>query len=161
MKLPSSSERKVIEEHVNLVDIMPTVLDTLNINPPVQTEGKSLWKKNRLLTQVRSLLLGKNGDEHYSFTELGRKFDLKAVVTSEWKYVYNYKNKKEQLFNIKDDSKELNNLVQKATKKKDELKDILFNWVSHPKKYPPKSQIIKLSQEEKEQLEALGYLQTQ
>jgi arylsulfatase A-like enzyme len=128
---------------------------------PVQTEGKSLWEKNRLLTQLRNMLLGKKGDEHYSFTELGRKFYFKAVVTSEWKYIYDYKNKKEQLYNIKDDSKEQRNLVHKAIIKRDELRDILFDWVAHSKKYPTKSQMLKLSQEEKEQLEALGYLQTQ
>jgi arylsulfatase A-like enzyme len=106
------------------------------------------------------MLFENESDEHYSFTELGRKFDLKAVVTPEWKYLYDYKNKKEHLYNIENDSKELSDLADKAPKKRDELKDILFNWVAHPKKYPTKSQMIQLSQEEKEQLEALGYLQT-
>ena len=161
IKVPSSSEKKVIEKHVNLVDIMPTILDALNINPPLQTEGKSLWTKNKLFPQLRNMLLGNERNEQHSFTELGRKFDLKAIVTPEWKYIYDYKNKKEQLYNIKDDSKELSNLARKASKKRDELKSILFKWVSHSKKYPLKRQTIQLSKEEEERLMAMGYLDTQ
>ena len=102
IKVPSASKKKVIEKHVNLVDIMPTILDTINITPPVQAEGKSIWTEDNLLPHLINMLLGEERNEQHSFTELGRKFDLKAIVTPEWKYIYDYKNRREQLYNTKE-----------------------------------------------------------
>ena len=86
---------------------------------------------------------------------------LKAIITPEWKHIYDYHKETDQLYNINSDPKEFNNLADKNSRQSNQLKEHLFKWVSNSKKYHTKSQKIPLSQEEKEQLEALGYLQTE
>lgn len=74
------------------------------------------------------------------------------------KYIYNYKNKTEQLYNIKLDPLELNNLVDKEAMQRNSLKEQLFKWVSRSKKYPTKENPFQLSPREKDKLKGLGYI---
>jgi len=155
VKLPNSTKKEIVDKYVNLVDIMPTILHILNINPPEQTLGKSFWKKGDLLFRLKETLLRKDTSE-YNFAEL--KSTIKTIMTPEWKYIYNYRNKTEQLYNIKSDSLELNNLVDKETRQRNQLKEQLFNWVSHSRKYSTKKNPFQLSPKEKENLKGLGYI---
>lgn len=157
IKLPYSTNKEVIEKPVNLVDIMPSILSMLNTNPPEQTLGKSFWEKKGLLSWIKKLLL-EDTEPDYNFSELDRKLILKTILTPEWKYIYSYRDKTEQLYNVKSDPLELNNLVDKKNKEQNILKEQLFNWVSNSKKYPTKRQAIQLSPEEKEKLRGLGYI---
>lgn len=150
IKLPDSSKKETVNKQVSLVDIMPSILQILNIDPLEQTLGKSFWKKKKLLIKDTS---------DYSFSELDTNRILKTIMTPEWKYIYNYQDKTEQLYNIKSDPLELNNLVDKKTKQRNQLKEQLFNWVSNSKKYPIKRQPIQLSPKEIEKLKGLGYIQ--
>ena len=85
----------------------------------------------------------------------------KAIQNSEWKYIYNYNNKNEELYNIKSDPKELENHTDKEPLLSSKLKDQLFNWASKAKQYPTIKQDLALSKNEIEMLEALGYITTQ
>jgi arylsulfatase A-like enzyme len=80
-------------------------------------------------------------------------------MTSEWKYIYNYQEKTEQLYHIKSDPLEQNNLVDKEVKHRNKLRDNLFKWVSTSRQYPTKKQPFQFSPEEKEKLKELGYIQ--
>jgi hypothetical protein len=137
---------------------MPTILSILDIKTPDQSLGKPFLTRD-FIVQIKEMLFG-NETADYNFSELDVNFILKTIITPQWKYIYNYKNKAEQLYNIKADPLEKINLIDKKTKQGAELKDKLFNWVANLKKYPTTSQEIYLSQEEKEKLEAIGYLQT-
>jgi len=159
IKLPHHDKKETIDEYVNLVDIMPTIIDILNINPPEQLLGKSVLEKQGLFFRLMQILTNREID-NYGFAELDRKEVLKAILTPEWKYIYNYKNKTGQLYNIKLDPHELNNLADKKTKECTKLKGQLLSWVASSKTYPVKSQLFEISQEEKEKLEAMGYLDT-
>ena len=158
IKLPNSSKKETFNKQVNLTDIMPTILHMLNIDPPKQTLGKSFWKKRRPLSWFKEMLLGKDTLAH-NFSELDRNAILKAIMTPEWKYIYNYQDKNDQLYNLASDPLELYNLANKKTKQRNKLKKQLFKWVSHSEKYPTKSQPFKLSPKEKEKLKGLGYIQ--
>lgn len=146
IKLPRSPRKETVDEYVNLVDIIPTIVDILGINPSEKMLGKSALKKKLV--------------NEYMYTELDRKALLKAIITPEWKYIYNYKNKTNQLYNIKTDPNELNNLADKKVKQCNQLKEQLLYWAVTSKTYPTKSQVFEISQEEKEKLEAMGYLDT-
>ncbi len=98
------------------------------------------------------------GVPDYTFSELDIKHILKTILTPEWKYIYNYKDKTEQLYNIKSDPQEIDNLADKKSRLCNQLKEELFDWVSNAKKYPTKKQRFKLSPEEKEKLKGLGYI---
>jgi hypothetical protein len=158
VKLPNNTNKRIIEEHVNLVDIMPTVLNLLNITPPEQTLGNPLLKNEgtHFLPKEQTSLHKEALD--YNFSELDIRTIFKTIMTSEWKYIYNYQEKTEQLYHIKSDPLEFHNLANKEIKQCNQLKEQLFSWSSSEKKYLPKRRSIQLSPEEREKLEALGYL---
>jgi arylsulfatase A-like enzyme len=160
VKLPDVSEMVTIENQVSLLDIMPTISHILDTEPPEQTCGKSFLEDKESLTWLKTILFRKRG-ARYNFAELDAGIILKTITTPEWKYIYNYKNQTQQLYNVISDPNELNNLADKKALQSDQLKKQLLNWVSTSKTYPIKSQSFELSQKEKEKLEAMGYLQTQ
>ncbi|KPJ58761.1 MAG: hypothetical protein AMJ42_02660, partial [Deltaproteobacteria bacterium DG_8] len=121
VKLPNSIKKEIVKKYVNLVDIMPTILHILDVNPPEQTLGKAFLEKKGSLFWLKKKLLRKDGVE-YNFSELDVISILKTIITAEWKYLYNYKNETEQLYNIKSDPLELHNLVDKNTKQCNKLK---------------------------------------
>jgi len=146
VKLPHSTKEGTVEKLTNLVDIMPTILHVLDISPPNQTLGTSVWEKKR---------------KDYNFSELGKSKNhiIKTILTSEWKYIHNYNDETEQLYNIKSDPLELSNLADKKTKQRNHLNEQLSNWVSHSRKYYTKRQPFHPSPKEKEKLKSLGYIQ--
>jgi arylsulfatase A-like enzyme len=158
IKLPSSYKKGIVEKNISLVDVMPTILHTLNITAPDQTLGQSFWENKEPLFWLKKMLLRKESSE-YKFAELDNWYTFKSIITPEWKYIYDYKDNTEQLYNIKSDPMELNNLADKKAKQCNKLREQLFKWVSDSKKYPTIKQARKLSPEEKEKLKELGYIQ--
>jgi arylsulfatase A-like enzyme len=160
IKLPDTSEMVTIENQVSLLDITPTILHMLDTELPKQTIGKNLLEDWDSLSWLKTMLFS-GSEVRYNFAELDKESIIKAIITPDWKYIYNFKNKAGQLYSIKSDNKELNNLANKNPGQRDQLKEQLLKWVSNSKTYPVKSHSFKLSQEEKEKLENLGYLDTQ
>jgi len=160
IKLPHSTKKETVKRYVNLVDIMPSILHISSIALPEHTLGESLWEKKGLIFWLKKMF-SRNDASNYNFSELDKKSILKTIMTSKWKYIYNYQDKTEQLYNIKSDLLELNNLTDKNIRQRNKLKEQLLNWVSNSKTYPTKRQAIQLSPIEKEKLETLGYLSTQ
>ena len=154
IKLPERTSGKITEQPVNLVDIMPSILYILGITPPEHSAGSSVFTRNEL----KKFSLREEKSPH-TFAELDLKNSLKTIITPEWKYIYDYHNKTEQLYNLTTDpfeQKDMSNNTSTVTRK---LREQLFNWVSHSIKYPPTIQPSQLSPEEKEKLEELGYIQ--
>jgi arylsulfatase A-like enzyme len=158
IKLPYNSNRKTVERHVNLIDIMPTILDMINVNAPGQTLGKTVWERKGFLLWLREIV-SRNEPRDFNFLELDKKFSRKSILTPEWKYIYNFEDDEEKLYNITSDPLELNNLITKESEEAEWLKEQLFQWLSIAKKYPPQEQNIKLSLEEEKKLRELGYMQ--
>ena len=121
--------------------------------------GKSFFKNENFLFKFKKLLSGKDSPDYY-FAEIGMQNAFKAIQTSEWKYIYGYNNENEELYNIKSDPKELENLADKEPLIRNKFKERLFNWVSNAKKHPTINQALMLSKKEVEMLEALGYVTT-
>lgn len=158
VKVPQNPKKKTVEKYVNLIDIMPSILHAINVDSPseqilgksfLETQGVFLWLKK---------VVSRNDPSDYNLLELDRTKIIKSVLTPQWKYIYNYEDNSEQLYNIILDPLELNNLVDKEVKQRNRLKEQLFQWVSTAKKYPPKKQDFKLPPEEEEKLRAMGYL---
>jgi arylsulfatase A-like enzyme len=157
IQFPDVSNKESIERQASLIDIMPTILHELNTDHPEQIIGKPLMENEGIRSSIKGMVPSRKAPV-YTFAELDSTSTLKAIISPQWKYVYNYKNKYGRLYNLISDPAEQNNLVEKNSKQGKNLKDQLFHWVSQAKHYPPKSHFFQLSQEEKEKLATLGYL---
>ncbi len=141
---------KVIDSRVRLIDIMPSILDMLDVPQPEGIQGISLLpyiegkKKDDLSTYIESYY----PRENYGWSE------LVGLIDGSWKYI---KAPKEELYNLVQDPQEEENLIQEAGKvgqeKRDKLEDIIQNSVS-----PLIAGKRKLSAEERERLRSLGYI---
>ena len=158
IKFPDGVSEKIVSEQASLIDIMPTVLQLLNIDPPEHILGKSLLETNDLPFWLKKMLR-RNDELQYVFSELDIKFKTKALLTEEWKYIYDFEKEKGQLHNIQEDPLELNSLANKRVKESSQLKEYLLRWVSEAKKYPAKKHNVQLKPTEKEKLQELEYLQ--
>jgi arylsulfatase A-like enzyme len=137
---------------------MPTIYKMLRINTPQQTLGKSFLEEQGLLFWLKKSFFGETISLNHNFSELETKLNLKTVLTPEWKYIYNYENNTEQLYNIKSDHLESNNLIDKEIEQGNQLKEKLFKWASSSKRYPTRKHSFKLTPQEEEQLRGLGYI---
>lgn len=102
-----------INELVRTIDILPTILDILNISP----------KKNFKNIQGNSLLpliSGDKKDDQIAFVETGglggpnpstHEPNVKCIRTKEWKLIYNTTTKKKELYRLVEDKDESNNLI--------------------------------------------------
>jgi len=132
-------ENKIITQQVQSIDIMPTIIDMLKIKKPETTEGVSL---------LPLILKGKEYPIPYAFSRSC------VIRTEEWKLICNRRNR--QLYNLKKDPQELNNLIEQEKEKFIFLKEKLDNWRKQAVAIPKKP--AQLTEEEKERLRSLGYL---
>ena len=158
VKLPHSSVKEKVEKNVSLVDIMPTILHILDIVPPEQSLGQPFLEKERIVGAGKKIVLRKR-PSMYVYSELDNWNTLRAVITPKWKYIYDYKDNAEKLYDITSDPMELNDLAEIETTQLRHMKERLFSWESHAKKYPTTKLSPKISLEEKEKLKELGYIQ--
>ncbi len=122
-------DHKEIISQVRSIDIMPTILEHLGINLDNEFEsidGISLFP----------LMNGKTIEENYAFTETGnplktnappKKPNTKSIRTSEWKLIVNEYNDTKELYNLKKDSLEENNLINTGLQIENDLWEEFLN----------------------------------
>ena len=143
---------KVVNSRVRLIDLMPSILDMLDVPQPEDIQGTSLLpyiegkKKDDLSTYIESYY----PRENYGWSE------LVGLIDGNWKYI---KAPKEELYNLVQDPQEEENLIQVAGKiaqeKKEKLKNLIENSAS-----PLIEGKRTLTAEEREKLRSLGYIGT-
>lgn len=126
---------KRIKSLVSLIDLAPTILDFLEIEPPSEFRGTSLvsvLKDDSLRRQIfaGSLYTPEKGNPLFNYSTI-----IAAVRNEEWKmirevliYRNGETNNSYELFNIKDDPEELNNLADSQFEKLEELNGTLNEW---------------------------------
>lgn len=120
---------KQVGDLAQLVDVMPTILDLLRIEPPGEAAGQSLlppiqgrewpgnpWVLSRTTKSLTYLYLKEQRDD---------VFDHYAIRTTEWKYLHSEDGKAHQLFNVQKDPQELNDLSRTHPDRVEELRDLL------------------------------------
>jgi len=163
IKVPGlKSEVKVVEHPVELIDIMPTVLDVFKLSSYKQAQGRSLMP----------LMLG-NSDiiPRYVFTEAGYRDNYQRVIrTKKWKLIYIPDEEDQaimqgmpfELYDIENDPGELNNLINVETKIASELQKELFNWMESANEinqsWSPEGN-VKIDEATEENLRSLGYIE--
>ena len=142
----------LIEARVRLIDIMPSVLDMLNIPVPADIQGLSLLphiegeKKEDLSSYIESYF----PRENYGWSE------LVGLIDGDWKFILA---PKQELYNLRQDPREEKNLIQEDSKvaleKRDMLENIIKDSIS-----PLVAEKRTLTSEERERLRSLGYIST-
>ncbi|MEW6097025.1 MAG: sulfatase/phosphatase domain-containing protein [bacterium] len=150
---------KIITNQVGQVDIFPTIIDLVGIEQKIPYHGRSLVP----------LINGEKIEEHPLYMEacgsaLFEENWLVGIRTPEWKFVFAPKNKKRrpELYNLKDDPREIKNLISERMEVTQRLEKELLKIQSVVNLEKMKLGEIKMSEEEEKEIEnrlkELGYL---
>ncbi len=152
VKLPGKGKPKKDTRTVSLIDIVPTILGSLNIPIPSEVMGKDL---------LGNVKVGDNPElSEYSFCEalMPTKYgcnSLLGVVDGDWKYI---QTTRPELYDLKNDPDEKVNLVSQNPQRVRILKDILGQILEAGVNKGAKDSKKGLDEESKKRLESLGYL---
>ncbi len=150
LKLPYSSKNKYVKSPVSTIDILPTILEVLNITPPVEIEGKSL------LLYIHA---DKENFDREIYSELYEERKEKiALIYYPYKLIYNISFKKFEMYNIQKDAFEKKNLINVFPQIANRLRGKLFDWYKSRIFNTSKTSKTKLDEETLQQLKSLGYL---
>ena len=114
-----------ISQQIRTIDYMPTILDYLQI--PLDSNYEKIDGES-----LRQLFEGGKILEKSAFSETGNPLNGKAppkepnthsIRTSTWKLIYNSHNETKELYNLKDDPEENNNLIGEKL----EIEESLWN----------------------------------
>ncbi len=123
--LPGSKARGVVSDQVRAIDVMPTVLELM---------GVRLSDKVKKQMQGKSLIpLMRGGHmELPAFSETDYRFyaSKRSIRTPDgYKFIYSMDTGKKELYGLKEDPYEINNLVDREPKVAYQLEQKLFAWL--------------------------------
>ncbi|TKJ31070.1 hypothetical protein CEE39_07615 [bacterium (candidate division B38) B3_B38] len=166
----SPTPNKLIEDYVSLLDIFPTLLDLLGI------EGV---KRQQLMgTSLVPLMKGEADYTHpplfAEVKKMGTNIRLQSIFTDRYKYIYSMDGghevvyngfpitiKEEELFDIKHDFDEIQNLISLEPGLLQRAKDELQQYIKENLKLltpPPPNPRLIYDEELRKKLKALGYI---
>lgn len=122
IRLPRQAVAKVVSERVSSIDLMPTILDLLDVQ-----------LSERLKAQLRghSLVPAMRGEpvqrDVFSETDYRQYTYKRAIITPDgWKLIYTLENNSRELYALTDDPRELHNRAETEPQRADELQRKLF-----------------------------------
>jgi arylsulfatase A-like enzyme len=158
IKLPGQSTRQVIESPASLIDLLPTILDIADIQPPSGIDGQSLRP------MIDGSGLPASNDTPMIFDVNWEKRCIANAVTQwPWKMIsttrsYERKTPVVELYNLEEDPKEKHDLAADHPKRIEELQKVLDERIAQLEATAITSEISTPTDSELEQLKALGYL---
>jgi len=141
-KIPSGLR---ITNQVELIDVAPTICDVLHVKKPQQMEGRSL------LPLIAGLDEAKFG---YSETFDEHRHQM-ACSTNAYKLIYTVGEDKWELYDLRQDSGELNNLAGEGLSVESVMARKLMNWDY----LQPQNKGMEIDEETRENLRSIGYIQ--
>jgi len=146
VKFPGGANAgRVVEERVGLIDVPPTLLETLGIDPPAgYGRAGTAWRPEAPASRPL-------------FAETRRWVKLLAVVKDDWKLIVDETTGRSELYDLADDPGERHNVAAEQRERVAALRQLLDTW---SKALAPKTDArpAEFSDEEHERLEALGYI---
>ena len=144
------------------IDVMPTIIDILNIRYKGMTEGKSLVP---MIKDPKS-----SGERDFIFFEeryLMGKPILLSLREGEYKYIFTkvfkdnivVKSKIDQLFDLQKDPEELRNIANQRSEIVKRMKGKMDLLIKHMKETSLPSVKTRVDEKTKDQIRALGYIQ--
>jgi choline-sulfatase len=153
-----------IEEPVELVDVMPTLLDLSGISPPTGMQGQSMrpllgkgtgWKRRPPIAERQPM----GGTDDLGAAE------SYAIMDGNWKLIHNVVKPPEkpefELFDFYQDPLDQRNVAAEHPDVVERLAKVLDGWhqMASAAKLKPDSELAKgMSREQLEQLRSLGYV---
>lgn len=146
IKFPNSLfKEKIIDEQVGIIDILPTLLDWLNIEKLDYFEGFSLM----------SLIKREVTTELFSVSQIDSDLSISSIRTNKWKWydgmLFDLENDFGETMDVAEDNKEIAEFL------KNKLNEII-NSNKFINVEGQKAEKVEINKELKEQLKALGYL---
>lgn len=155
IRFPDPSIHKRINAQVRAIDIMPTLLDKLDLENPYPVHGQSLMK---LITSDENppvdfaIIYSDYGMEFFD-SEMGAQ---KSIRTQQWKLTLNSRDGSLELYSLENDPFETHNLAESQPAVLKQMEKLLHDRETEFKKGAVRQP--KLSAELIEQLDSFGYL---
>lgn len=156
IKFPKSLHAgEVIKNQVRLIDVMPTIIDYLNLETGLKLSGFSLLNyldNNRALNREVDF-------PEYAVTEIYNQrhnLDVISIRTEEFKYIH-FKNKDDELYDLKADPSEKNNIIKQKPEVAQRFSQMLPPILAQ--RNEKRVNKVTLDKGTVEELKALGYIQ--
>jgi len=143
---------RVVQTPVSTVDIVPTILDLIGIEPPQAGDGISLTP---LMGLGSSDTKPPRGRPIYS--ELSTF--LACMIRGDWKIIHDSKANTWELYDIATDYGETTNLAAEMPDTLANLRSELLHWLDSQRRRRPARSRARQDAETRRQLKALGYIQ--
>jgi len=137
-----------VDEPVSVVDICATVLDCLGRSPIPETSGRSLRPALRGQTMSAQACFAET-DEPY---QTARWAPLRALITSQWKYI---RSPKAELYDLLNDPHELQDLAHRHPEQLQLMERQLAEW--EQRMHQRSAGNVTLTERERRVLNSLGY----
>ncbi len=140
----------VVKERVSLADVMPSIVSYLQIETPFQASGKSFIAMPGAVIKPMARPI---------VAELNRIGDpLQAIYSGDYKLILDKITGNIEIFNLKDDPRETQNLFGQKLKYPPEILDQIKGVVSAIEKVEQEKKPAMIDPRIREKLKALGYL---
>ena len=133
---------------VSTIDIAPTVLEYAGLPVPTDMEGRNFLipKKN-----------GSTDDEDAVFSQYeGHRYSIR---TASWKLIRNLDVGTTELYDLRNDPQETQNVIAAFPERRAQLESRLLNWKQNRKRLPHIAPAVTFDEEDLERLRSLGYAQ--
>jgi arylsulfatase A-like enzyme len=134
IKYPKQSSSRKIKDDISLINLLPTITDTLNIKDQLFQRGKALPRSNQSINEILF-------SEGYEVTIKDSVSSTKAkepVISTlkkeNWKLIIDYLHNKYKLFDLASDPKEKSNLIRTNKDVLIELTTLLDEHISKENK---------------------------
>ncbi len=153
VKYPHSERVGRDDGTVQILDIMPTILDTLGVPIPENVQGD-------VLGMVGHEIIAEHWARREYVMSFGRRFDenLKAIFEDGMKKYICSSNKRDELYDLHNDPKETRNVISLHSGLREELKVRLASWEASTADLARAALPVELDEELLERMKALGYV---
>ena len=142
---------QVIDEQVELIDVMPTVLNLMKI----PWDGSGAQGRD-LADRIDGRGTPLPGGQRAAFSETNRLADRKTIRDGNWKYIHDYQFERGELYHLDADPGELDDLMTDHPEKAAAMFEKLERW--RLEQISRGSEPRDLDPELEEKLRSLGYL---
>lgn len=157
-------KNKRISENVQIIDVMPTVLDLLNIPLIDKIDGKSLLPLVENKAQnARDFVFAESIEEHFEGNKRvffsGVKGKWRTMIVGNWKIIYipHPENDIFELYNLEEDPDETTSLIDKEKKIAAQMKIKILDFLKSQSNEGD-ADLSDLTEKSKKLLRKLGYI---